>query len=648
MKTRLLILFGLTSWLIWHGIAPSENDGIIVPVAADQSDSETAVLASISGEMKTWYPLTLSFNGPDTDELAANPNPFTDYRLQVTFTGPQGQIYEVPGFYAGDGNGGGAGSVWQVIFSPDKHGVWSYEASFRTGDDVAVDLDPLAGTAVHFDGETGQFSIDPVKCNAPGFLGLGRLEYANNHYLKFRDGGYWIKGGTDSPENFFGYHGFDNTIDQGGLIPDFLHVYSTHVADWQPGDPNFVSEDSGADAKGIIGALNYLSEKRVNSIYFLPMNLGGDGQETYPFVAADGTAHSNTHYDISKLRQWQTVLEHAQRKGIAIQMVLAETEVPNYNFLDDGGFGVERKLFFREMIARFGHLLGLKWNLSEENRFPVETLRAYADYIQALDWAQHPIAAHTYLDTAGSPHYSYADMLGDSRFSATSFQYKWETADGFVEVWRANSANAGRPWVLDMDENNNSLTSSNEDVLRKSVLYQVYFSGGNIEWYMGYWDLPLGGDMRLEDFSTREKMWDFTWYARRFMQENLPFWEMQPADNLLSDEAETYNGGQVFAKIGEVYAIHLPDASQPASLDLTAVSGTFTQQWFNPRTGEFEGAVNNITGGGIVSLGLPPNNSSEDWVILLKNTSNPGLRIAGVSPFITYLPLIAYQCDFGY
>ena len=450
---------------------------------------------------------------------------------------------------------------------------------------MAIDLDPLAGTAVHFDGETGQFTIDPVDCDAPGFLGLGRLEYVNNHYLKFRDGGYWIKGGTDSPENFLGYVGFDNTVDQGGIVTDFLHAYPNHIADWQPGDPNFVGAESGVDAKGIIGALNYLAEKHVNSLYFLPMNLGGDGQETYPFITADGTAYANTHYDISKLRQWQTVLEHAQRKGIAAQIVLAETEVDNYNFLDDGAFGVERKLYFREMIARFGYLLGIKWNLSEENRFNVNTLRAHADYIQALDWAQHPIGVHTYLDVAGSPQYSYADMLGDPRFSSTSFQYKWEAANGLAETWRTNSANAGRPWVLDMDENYDSLTSSNEDILRKLVLYQVYFSGGNIEWYMGYWALPLGGDMRLEDFSTREKMWDFTWYARRFMQENLPFWEMQPADNLLAGESDLYNGGQVFAKAGEVYAIYLPEATLAPTLDLTAVSGTFSQRWFKPAHG---------------------------------------------------------------
>ncbi len=29
------------------------------------------------------------------------------------------------------------------------------------------------------------------------------------HYLKFRDGSYWSKGGADSHEDFLAYHGFE-------------------------------------------------------------------------------------------------------------------------------------------------------------------------------------------------------------------------------------------------------------------------------------------------------------------------------------------------------------------------------------------------------------------------------------------------------
>ena len=52
--------------------------------------------AAVEGELKVWHNVTLSFDGPKTSEQAT-PNPFMDYRLDVTFTGPSGQQYAVPG-----------------------------------------------------------------------------------------------------------------------------------------------------------------------------------------------------------------------------------------------------------------------------------------------------------------------------------------------------------------------------------------------------------------------------------------------------------------------------------------------------------------------------------------------------------------------
>src|SRR5687767_14647084 len=101
---------------------------------------------TVSGWLKAWHPIALSFTGPSASETSASPNnPFLDYRLQVTFTGPSGQKYVVPGFFAGDGNGGATGNVWRAHFSPDEAGAWSYKASFRQGTNVAVDLSPTAG-----------------------------------------------------------------------------------------------------------------------------------------------------------------------------------------------------------------------------------------------------------------------------------------------------------------------------------------------------------------------------------------------------------------------------------------------------------------------------------------------------------------------
>lgn len=54
--------------------------------------------------------------------------------------------------------------------------------------------------------------------------------------------------------------------------------------------------------------------------------------------------------------------------------------------------------------------------------------------------------------------------------------------NGQGNVWRARfSANAGHPWVLDMDENTNGLGPATVNQRRKQILYDVLFSGDNIE-----------------------------------------------------------------------------------------------------------------------------------------------------------------------
>jgi len=580
--------------------------------------SGTAIV-TVEGTLAKWQPLTLSFVGPTASERDDFPNPFLDYRLQVTMTSPSGSSYLLPGFFAGDGHGKGTGNLWQVRFSPDELGDWSYLASFRGGIDAAVTNNINAGIPSSFHGATGQFTITDRNPNAAGFLKWGRLEYVGAHYLKFRDGPYWIKGGTNSPENFLGYAGFDDTVDQGGLVPGFTHLYENHVADWRNGHPQFSSNLTGYDAKGIVGALNYLSQQHVNSIYFLPMNLGGDGQETYPFVGTSGNKFDNTHYDISKLHQWNAVLNHAQNAGIALHIVLNETEEANRFWLSNGELGTERRLFYRELIARFGYLLAIKWNISEENIFPLSSVANFINYIQALDWANHPITFHNRPNSLDE----YSVFLNDPRFTITSIQYRLEATNNLVEQYRTLSTANGVPWVVDMDENGapgSGVTPYNATDFRKRVLYAIYFSGGNLEWYAGYHALPDGGDMRLEDFHTREEMWAYTWASRSFLEQNVPFWEMEPADDRLTDEAPDYDGGQVFAKPDSLYAVYLPNAKLSGKLFIGNGKSCATIRWYNPRTGIFEGATSTlIANNGTIFLGYPPvaTELAEDWVILV-------------------------------
>ncbi|HKJ67485.1 MAG TPA: DUF5060 domain-containing protein [bacterium] len=590
--------------------------------------------ARISGELKKWHTVTLDFQGPRAAETDTMPNPFLDYRLQVLFTGPDGQEYNVPGYFAGDGAGGEQGKIWRVRFTPDERGIWTYEAAFLRGEGIAVSLLD-GGEPVGFDGARGEFTVSALDTTAPGFLKWGRLEYVGEYYLKFRDGDYWIKGGTDTPENFLGYAGFDNTREyvtrfDGLEITPNLHTYAAHVDDWQPGDPDW---GDGA-GKGIIGALNYLASRHVNSLYFLVMNIGGDGKDVFPWTGTpdpEGSiSNDNLHFDNSRLRQWETVFNHAQRKGIFLHFVFNEAEEANKRELDDGELGTERKLYYREIIARFGHHPALEWNLCEEYNlnfnFGPDRIREFAEYIQYTDPYDHPIAVHS----AGNPLEQLAFTFGDSLFDMLSVQLNQRRIDQVTEGFRRATAQAGKPVPASMDEftvdmggNESWIPIDNAELQRKQKIWPTYFSGGNIEFI-------LEGFLSVDTFKTpeREKLWNYLWYARRFMQQQVPFPEMIPADDLVTGEStipagtgggeSTRMGAQVFALFGSVYAVYLPSAQSTGVVDLEDAKGEFTQRWYNPRTGEFEGAVRTLQGGRSAALGPPPHTPGEDWVVLVR------------------------------
>ena len=220
--------------------------------------------------------------------------------------------------------------------------------------------------------------------------------------------------------------------------------------------------------------------------------------------------------------------------GIFLHFVFNEAEAANKRELDDGELGTERKLYYREMIARFGHHLALEWNLCEEYNlhfdFGPERIRAFADYIHAIDPYDHPITVHS----AGDPVEQLRFTFGDPRFSLTSIQLNQRPIHEVTEAIRRATRQAGRPlpvsldeFTLDRGQRASHIPVDDADGHRREKIWPTYFSGGMIEFILD--DL-----LRTDSFKTpqREKLWRYLWYARRFMEENLPFWEMEPADEL--------------------------------------------------------------------------------------------------------------------
>lgn len=564
----------------------------------------------ITGEQRRFQAVELTFTGPATAE-DATPNPFLDYRLTVEFKHRARNVSMlVPGFYAADGNAaetsGSRGSMWRVMWTPPEAGRWEYAVSFRTGAGIAINDEP--GTAAAFDGTRGTLDIAPAERTARGIL-----QYTGEHYLRYSGNGkYFLKGGADSPENFLAYEDFDATrdadADSGSYkkVGPFIHRYEPHVRDWRPGDPTW----RNGKGKGIIGALNYLASKGVNSVYFLTYNLdGGDGRDTWMWT----DANVRDRFDVSKLAQWNIVFDHMTRKGMMLHVVTQETE--NDRRLGGGpGLNPVRKLYYRELIARFAHHPAIVWNLGEENNTSDDDRKAIAAYIRTLDAYDHPITVHTHNNKGLT---FYDGLLGDRGFEATSIQGDMKNYHREAVELRRRSAAAGRKWAIFHDEQPPDsvgvmpdVSDANHDGPRKLALWGNLMGGGSgVEWYFGHAYPHM--DINCEDFRSRDRMWDQTRIALDFFQRRVPFDKMEPADDRVSGPA----GAHALAQGDRVVLVYLPNGGE-ATLKLAP--GRYSVEWFNPRTGDPARRGADIQGGPSTPIGPPPADPDQDWAALIR------------------------------
>ncbi|MUH37466.1 DUF5060 domain-containing protein [Zobellia amurskyensis] len=599
------------------------------PVSTGESsvDSNNVISNQI---YKQYHTVEIDFEGPETSEDAED-NPFLNYRLDVVFTSGE-TTYNIRGFYAADGNASETsadkGNIWRVRFTPDLLGDWTYSAKLYRKNNIAVQGDILEADKVQILNNKGAFKVTESDREGVDFRAKGRL-VASQGYYKFQNTDmYWLKVGANSPENLLGYVDFDDTYRMASSskegeasTTDEIHSYPTHLKDWKVGDPIW----KDGKGKSLIGALNYLASTGMNSVYFLTMNILGDGKDVWPYAKPD----EFTRFDVSKLEQWEIVFKHMQSKGILLHVVLQETE--NETMLDNGDTGLLRKLYLNELIARFGHHLALNWNLGEENG-PADwsplgqndvQRKAMAKYIKETDPYNHPVLLHTH---------SHDPLRSDILDSIVGYKYvdglslqqdeRKETAE-VIERWRTNAKEAGHEWLITMDEIGKWFQGAvldsedpTHESLRKYVLWGTLLSGGaGVEWYFGA--KHPHNDLNSEDWRQRDRLWQISNHARVFFEENLPYWRMQPEHNLINIK-EAY----CFRAEGEVYALFLPEV-KAATIDLSGESGEFELFWFDPLNGgELQkGSVDTVTGGAVQALGNPPavvGEAHNDWVCLLK------------------------------
>jgi hypothetical protein len=612
--------------------------------------------ATITGELKKWHKVTLSWNGPSTGETAAT-NPFSDYRLNVTFShAGSGKSYVIPGYFAADGNAAEtsaqSGNVWRAHFAPDEAGEWTYSVSFRTGADVAASTDANAGSSVgSFDGESGSFQIGATDKTGRDLRGKGRLQYVGKHHLRFAETGeFFLKAGVDAPENFLAYDDFDDTPNDPNHQPNLRKSWSPHAADYDAATASAFTWQGGKGTE-ILGAVRYLAGEGLNVFSFLTFSLDGDDDNVFPHrlrstvaayeSVADNARWGNANgvhpdrFDVSKMAQWERVFEYGTQQGMYLHFKTQETE--NNGKMDGGALGRERKLYYRELMARFGHHLALNWNLGEENTNTTAQQQAFAQWFRDNDPYRHNVVLHTFplqKDTV------YTPLLGAaSKLTGLSMQGSQATfSDVFADTltWVQNSAGAGTPWVVAYDEPGDAQHALRPvgdegnswiDGRRNALWGNVMAGGAGVEFYFGYQHAE--SDLTLQDFRSRDAFWDNCRHMLEFFRNNaVPFQDMSNANSLVSGSGD--NANRCLAKTGTTYVVQLYNGGVH-TLDLSAATGDFTVRWFDPRNGGplQQGSVTSVSGGGVVSLGDPPFLPGSDWIVLVTK-QQAGNSIDGV------------------
>ena len=592
---------------------PDETDG-----AADLPDAPVEITGEVDGTFRAGFPVTFTLTGPEALSETGDPNPFTDYEFTGTFGTPagdsptgvigQGGEAEIPGYFAADGDaadtGADAGDKWRVQFRPGGAGAVPYALTLKRGGTVVaaasgtLEIDHAPGRGP-LPPEPGAFPTSP-KFPPPGkhrdLRLAGPLVHVADRLWLAGDRRPFFKTGANSPENLLAYVDFDGTRAlksealPGENVGAGLHRFEPHLGDWNEGDPTW----GDGRGKALIGALNYSASAGVNSIYFLTFNVAGDGKDVWPHVSPD----DRTRFDCSKLDQWERVFTHADSLGIALHVVLTETENESLFEHRDGSpspvggasFADTRKLYYRELIARFAHHPGVMWNLAEEIGFSdkpnekvgdgrgvtVAQQRAFADYLKTTDPYEHPVTIHTFPNREGE---IYTPLLGAYDVDGASLQMAPKKVRAQTLAWLARSRAAGNPWFACYDEQNPADTGvmpdgadgveDNHRRVRRAVWANLFSGGSGSEFYFGY--KQPHNDLTLEDFRSRAEAWRWAGVARGFA-ERVGLAQFRPALNLVDDEdvwvmtRDVWENSPIVGRstqFGDEDFIKNPEASEP-------------------------------------------------------------------------------------
>jgi hypothetical protein len=312
-------------------------------------------------------------------------------------------------------------------------------------------------------------------------------------------------------------------------------------------------------------------------------NIGGDNGDVWPWLGdseseAKSNGGSDARFNIAKLQEWLELFEYMQNKGVVTYLVLED---------DSAWTDYDHARYYRELIARFGHMPALIFNFCEEygESYGLSSALSYMAQLKSIDPYNHPRGIHN----VNSPNDSY---INSSAVDFTAIQTKGSDPLEHNQITI--------DWINSCRNNNKRILVVGFDeprpLMEREGWWSAYMGGGVWEVHVDKsYDRPM---------STWEPAWTEIGGARAFM-ETLPFWEMEPRNDLVVS-------GNAFclAKEKKAYAMYLPDGG---NVRINLSQGVYEYGWWNPANGingsfQDKGTVN----GGIQEF-VAPNGS--DWAL---------------------------------
>ncbi len=482
--------------------------------------------------------------------------------VEAAFTGPDGQMYTVPGFWDG-------GNVWRVRFAPPQPGEWTYT--------VASSDAAMAGRHGRFTAVTPPPALVERNPNYRGFLRASD----NGRYLTYADGTpfFWL-GGTAWRANLIRMGFAAQPDDEGPDVAEFPH----YVTDRR--------------------------RKGFTAVHFRA------GFLTDPAAVNEGGPTFIRRYELINPANFQWLdkrIQYTAEQGmvpvIAGQWYMGAAEMSP----------ADLQLYWKYLVARY-QAYNVVWIVTGEYGFlddleKVDQLGAYVSQIDALNHvtAVHPTPNEPFFAYSSAEHFAGAPWL-DVHVPPTRPP---------AATRAALVADYGRTPVkpsINIEAGYDGLWGWNREMTRQDA-WTVYMSGGAgysygangiFNWNDGCCDEEEYSPPRWYDALDAPSANDMRHLAGFFS--GIAWWTLTPRDDLASE-------GYVLANPGREYVVYLPPTAvsqakwrrwakpfvsrrDSVAIDLSGAAGAYNAAWFNPRTGEWLGGTA-VTGGRTQTFFLP-------------------------------------------